>query len=299
MSSLFFSPQVLHAQSEEKNIWIEGTHIPDSLLIESGLWIEGAGSGVLDPENYPFIPSECWRWFIMEQGSAVLHAPGQLETLTLSSGEFCIIPPLPNNQMVSFELTVASRVLCLAMEGPLVPLYLKRLGPFFHTSIRQMILPSQLYVANQIVQVAVRHSGTGNASFHLQQLLWALLACKNGQPVALNAMLSYEISKVIDTLRFNEYKDNYSLADMAAIAKLPVETFRKRFNSEIGMPPLSYLLFSKMEKAKELLALYGSVKLASESIGMSDPYHFSKQFKNTVGVSPSAYAKQAKNNSLF
>ena len=26
---------------------------------------------------------------------------------------------------------------------------------------------------------------------------------------------------------------------------------------------------------------------------MSDPYHFSKQFKNIVGISPSAFMKQA------
>ena len=161
-----------------------------------------------------------------------------------------------------------------------------------------MILPSQLYLSNQIVQVAVRHNNTGNASFQLQQLLWGLLACRAGQPVALNAMLSYEIAKVIDVLRSNEYRDNYSLAEMASIAKLPVETFRKRFNTEVGMPPLSYLLFSKMEKAKEALRLHGSVKQASEAVGMNDPYHFSKQFKNMVGLSPSAYAKHAKSDHI-
>ena len=40
---------------------------------------------------------------------------------------------------------------------------------------------------------------------------------------------------------------------MAAISRMPMETFRKRFVSEVGMPPLSYVLHCKMERAKELL----------------------------------------------
>ena len=35
---------------------------------------------------------------------------------------------------------------------------------------------------------------------------------------------------------------------------------------------------------------------AGAAVGMQDPYHFSKQFKSIVGMSPSAYAKQARRN---
>ena len=36
-----------------------------------------------------------------------------------------------------------------------------------------------------------------------------------------------------------------------------------------------------------------AVRQAGVEVGMQDPYHFSKQFKNIVGISPSAFMKQA------
>ena len=99
---------------------------------------------------------------------------------------------------------------------------------------------------------------------------------------------------LMDTLRANQYRDNFSLAEMAAISRMPMETFRKRFVAEVGMPPLSYVLHCKMERAKELLRDQNcSVRQAGVEVGMQDPYHFSKQFKHIVGISPSAFVKQA------
>ena len=48
-----------------------------------------------------------------------------------------------------------------------------------------------------------------------------------------------------------------------------------------------------MERAKSLLQAHYSVRQAGIEVGMHDPYHFSKQFKNIVGMSPSVYMRQA------
>lgn len=149
-----------------------------------------------------------------------------------------------------------------------------------------------MYLAEQIAQVIVRHDGTSHATYQLQHLMYGMLASQWGQPVAMDAMLSHEIAKVVDTLRANRYRDNFSLAEMAAISRMPMETFRKRFVAEVGMPPLSFMLHCKMERAKELLRDQSyTVREAGIEIGMQDPYHFSKQFKNIVGISPSAFMK--------
>ena len=109
--------------------------------------------------------------------------------------------------------------------------------------------------------------------------------------MATSATLSHEIARVVDALRACRYRDAFSLADMAAISRMPVETFRKRFTSELGIPPLGYLQFLKMERAKTLLRDGMSVRQTGVEIGMPDPYHFSKQFKHIVGMSPTAYLK--------
>lgn len=153
------------------------------------------------------------------------------------------------------------------------------------------MLPSMVVLIRQIVQVLVRHTGTGEASYQLGQLLWGLIAAHSGQSVATSATLSHEIARVVDALRACRYRDAFSLADMAAISRMPVETFRKRFTSELGIPPLGYLQFLKMERAKTLLRDGMSVRQTGVEIGMPDPYHFSKQFKHIVGMSPTAYLK--------
>jgi AraC-like DNA-binding protein len=54
------------------------------------------------------------------------------------------------------------------------------------------------------------------------------------------------------------------------------------------------VLHCKKERAKELLREQDyTVRQAGVEVGMQDPYHFSKQFKNIVGISPSAFMKQA------
>ncbi len=269
---------------------VEGVHDPDSLARMSGVWIHAAGSVMLETGKYLVAPRAQWRWVAADSGKLELHW-SEGHSLAFAEGECCAIPPDTGNVVLS--VTGEARILWLALDGPLSPTFLTRMGVLLHMPIKQGALPSQLYLTRQIVQVIVRHSGTSDASFQLQQLMWGLLASHSGQPVAMDAMLSHEIAKVVDALRASQYRDNFSLADMAAISRMPMETFRKRFVAEVGMPPLGYLLFCKMERAKALLQDHYSVKQAGAEVGMLDPYHFSKQFKNIVGMSPSAYVKHA------
>ncbi len=269
---------------------VEGTHSPGSLTLASGVWIQSAGSAMLEPGDYIIKPHQQPVWFAIEDGTVVLE--WHEKTVQLTSGETSFLPI--GGEDVLLRSVTQFRCLWLALEGPLAPMAVEKMGALLHTPLRQTALPSQMVLARQIVQVMVRHSGTDNATYQLQHLLYGMLASHSGQPVAMDAMLSHEIAKVIDTLRAAKYKDNYSLAQMAAISRMPMETFRKRFVSEVGMPPLSYVLHCKMERAKELLREQDcTVREAGIEVGMKDPYHFSKQFKNIVGVSPTAYMKQA------
>ena len=269
---------------------VEGTHKPGSLTLASGAWIYAAGSFVLEEGTYPLRDHEQWVWLVVEAGEILLRWGGH--ELTLTTGATCFLP----GGKTTCEISTRGHAHCqwIALEGPLSPMVVRKMGALLHMPLRQDALPSQMYLASQIVQVMVRHSGSSDATYQLQHLLYGLIASHWGQPVAMDAMLSHEIAKVVDTLRANQYRDNFSLAEMAAISRMPMETFRKRFVAEVGMPPLSYVLHCKMERAKELLRDQNySVRQAGIEVGMQDPYHFSKQFKHIVGISPSAFMKQA------
>jgi len=213
-----------------------------------------------------------------------------LTEMRVRNRECCMVPPRTANAQM--QVDQEARVIWMTFGGPLAKEFMLLMGALPHRVMKQGALPSQLKLGKHVVQAIVRIASAREASSaQLQQLLWGMLASHSGQPVAMDAVLSHEISKVIDAMRKNQYKDSFSLSDMASLSRMPVETFRKRFVSEVGMPPQSYQLFCKMERAKTLLKEGMTVRQAGIEVGMEDPYHFSKTFKNIVGMSPSHYTK--------
>ena len=271
-------------------VLVEGAHTPDALAGASGVYIAASGSAMLQNGVQNLRTMEHWLWLAVESGN--LELVNEETTLSLRTGDCCMLPP--GSRGVSLDVHQEARMLWIMVGGALSGAFLQRMGALPHRIMKQGALPSQLNLAKHIVQATVRVAAAEVASSaQLQQLLWAMLASHSGQPVAMDAVLSHEIAKVVDAMRKNQYRDSFSLSDMAALSRMPVETFRKRFVSEVGMPPQSYQLFCKMERAKVLLKEGYTVRQAGIEVGMNDPYHFSKTFKNIVGMSPSAYSKTA------
>lgn len=286
-SVLFTSKQ---PNKTEQSFGIEGLHTPDSLAQASGVWISAAGTAMLPVGERRLKPSEGWMWLAAQSGHMVLQSADV--SIQLKGKESCMIPP--GTEGLHLITEQESRLLWVMVSGPLSTPFMQKMGALPRVAMKQGALPSQLKLAKHIVQAAVRIAAAQDASSaQLQQLLWAMLASHSGQPVAMDAVLSHEIAKVVDAMRKNQYKDSFSLSDMASLSRMPVETFRKRFVSEVGMPPQSYQLFCKMERAKTLLKEGSTVRQAGVEVGMNDPYHFSKTFKNIVGMSPSSYSKTA------
>ncbi len=287
--SLFFD---LRTETDENTaVLVEGLHEPDALAGASGIFISASGSAMFPCGKLTLLPLAQWAWFAVENGDAVLEANG--EEIDLQGGECCMIPP-DEGREIRLNLLQETRVLWFRLGGALAREFMVRMGAVPQRIMKQGALPTQINLVKHIVQATVRlRDIQEGSSAQLQQLLWAVLATHNGQPVAMDAVLSHEIAKVVDAMRRNQYRDNFSLAEMAAMSRMPVETFRKRFVSEVGMPPQRYQLFCKMERAKVLLKQGCTVRQSGIEVGMSDPYHFSKAFKNVVGLSPSAYCKTA------
>jgi len=235
---------------------------------------------------YPLKTQENWLLIMCQNGSFSLN----INDLRIRNRECCMIPA--GTQGAQLQVDQEARIIWMTVSGRLASEFMKLMGALPHRAMKQGALPSQIKLGKHIVQAIVRIGSAQDASSaQLQQLLWGLLASHSGQPVAMDAVLSHEISKVIDAMRKNQYKDSFTLNDMANLSRMPVETFRKRFVSEVGMPPQSYQLFCKMERAKTLLKEGMTVRQAGVEVGMEDPYHFSKTFKNIVGMSPSHYTK--------
>ena len=77
------------------------------------------------------------------------------------------------------------------------------------------------------------------------------------------------------------------LADHAGLSRA---YFSRQFTQRTGYPPLDYFIRLKMQRACELLNTSDlPVQAIGRTLGYSDPYYFSRQFKKTIGVSPKNY----------
>ena len=85
----------------------------------------------------------------------------------------------------------------------------------------------------------------------------------------------------------------WTVAELAKEAALARSTFFERFNREIGIAPMEYLLAWRMALAKDLLRRNtGRMSEVAERVGYSSASTFSVAFARHVGMPPSAYARE-------
>lgn len=83
------------------------------------------------------------------------------------------------------------------------------------------------------------------------------------------------------------------LEDLLAPIPLGYERLRKRFRERMGLSPGEYRIRRRIERARELLGDgRTTVGAVAETLGYDTPFAFSRQFKQLVGVAPSAYRPQ-------
>lgn len=88
-----------------------------------------------------------------------------------------------------------------------------------------------------------------------------------------------------------------SLVDLAAQTNLSAYHFARLFKHSVGLPPHQYVLQNRVERAKKLISISVNPSLTEIGlqVGFYDQAHFTKAFKQVVGISPKAFAKQIAN----
>jgi AraC-like DNA-binding protein len=82
------------------------------------------------------------------------------------------------------------------------------------------------------------------------------------------------------------------LEDIAAELELSYERFRKIFRQRQGISPGDYRIRRRIDQARALITQHRlSNKEIAYALGYADPFTFSKQFKQVVGMSPAVFRK--------
>jgi len=116
---------------------------------------------------------------------------------------------------------------------------------------------------------------------------------ENTQPLRGNlchvGVLQPAIMKVVCHIESN-YQTEISLDQMVSMAAMSKYHFVRIFKREIGMSPVRYLKFVRIQRAKELLKRADlSVFSAAHKVGFKDISNFNKNFKKIEGCTPKQF----------
>ncbi len=122
------------------------------------------------------------------------------------------------------------------------------------------------------------------------ELLSELLAGAQVEPGALSRLQAAERMAPALALVRERLGESITLNDLARSAGLSASRFHARFKEALGMAPLVYVRRERLRRSQELLI--GSdlaiAEVATRS-GFPDPFHFSRLFKRSFGLSPLGY----------
>jgi AraC-like DNA-binding protein len=86
------------------------------------------------------------------------------------------------------------------------------------------------------------------------------------------------------------YAENISLEELAAIAHLSPFHLLRSFRDQVGLPPHAYQIQTRIKHAKSMLGRGLPCIDTAIAVGFADQSHFTKHFKRIVGVPPGLYS---------
>jgi len=100
------------------------------------------------------------------------------------------------------------------------------------------------------------------------------------------------LEMALDRLARSEPEPAGSLQKIARDCGLGYESFRKKFEQAVGVPPGRYVMERRMEHARRLMAMrHFTNKEIAELLGFCDEFHFSKAFSRFTGRTPREFRK--------
>lgn len=87
----------------------------------------------------------------------------------------------------------------------------------------------------------------------------------------------------------DHWNQEVDVEELAESLNISYRHFRRLFKSSTGVPPQQYILNLKINQAKRLLEGPFTIKKIAYKAGFTDPYHFSRLFKQKTRMSPSEW----------
>ena len=224
------------------------------------------------------------------------NAKGETQTYSIKSGQGFLIFP---GQITTYiaDQNLPWEYVWIEFDGLRVKeaLDLTELSvntPVYHShskDLREQLMNEMLYIVHHAKE----------SPFHLIGHLYLFLdyltqSAKSKKLVQSSKMSDYYIKEAINYIEQN-FQNNITIEDIAAICGINRSYFGKIFRNSIGRSPQEFLMNYRMAKATELLKLTSlSIAEIGSAVGYENQLHFSRAFKTIYGVSPREWRNQHK-----
>ena len=222
------------------------------------------------------------------------NAKGETQTYSIKSGQGFLIFP---GQITTYiaDQNLPWEYVWIEFDGLRVKeaLDLTELSvntPVYHShskDLREQLMNEMLYIVHHAKE----------SPFHLIGHLYLFLdyltqSAKSTKLVQSSKMSDYYIKEAINYIEQN-FQNNITIEDIAAVCGINRSYFGKIFRNSIGRSPQEFLMNYRMVKATELLKLTSlSIAEIGSAVGYENQLHFSRAFKTIYGVSPREWRNQ-------
>lgn len=132
---------------------------------------------------------------------------------------------------------------------------------------------------------------THAAAAHLLRR-YSSLGHSRTQPATVRRLGSQHISRAQDMIR-SRFEERLTLRDLSAGTGVTADHFLRLFKLETGVTPYQFLIRSRIDHARRLLAQTDeSIAVIAQQCGFSDQVHLTKAFRRLTDTTPAAFRKE-------
>ncbi len=260
---------VFQLHQPEELTWHQRVHQHAPGQFELHYFLEGSGTFQNGPTRYAIHPGSLY----ISDGSTVhaIHAADEKEPLTYYA--------------VLLQVDPTDAEIIAQLEG------------------LQKMLPISIGTNYRFFFEEIRDRGLSKERNHRLSACYQLLSLlfRFGEPRQVGndtTIESIHLEKAIRIMQRHVF-DKLTLDDICSEIRLTDSYFIRIFNKRIHQPPMKYYMGLKLEAARAMLISTNlSIKEIAAKLCFSSEFHFSKQFKASTGIAPTAYRKYHFNNIL-
>lgn len=131
--------------------------------------------------------------------------------------------------------------------------------------------------------------------FKLYEIISLIVQAENINSESGN--IPFRLKKTVKYINEN-LKENFTISELAEIAKISEAYFIHSFTKEMGMSPITFINYQKVYEAQKLLSSTDlSVTYIAHELGFSSSQYFARVFSKHIGTTPVQYRSMTRSSS--